>query len=248
MLFIVLFGMFWFWTLYTLSGGEAHLLAGPEGSMIMSMLFDPLVVQTLFVKNSPSLSVFYIIALTTTPFFVIFAASDQCASDIGSGYLRFLVPRCNRLEIYIARFIASVILVWFFYWVICIAAGSVAAAVEKNPSGEVFRYTATIGIALMVYILPFVALMSFCSVCVGSSALSIVIGLTFYLVVWGIIFAIGMSEPALAKKLAYLLPSITKGTLMEIDLKSVSFALLMSVVYTGIYGVLAWLVFSKRDI
>lgn len=80
------------------------MLMNAEANMIISMIFDSNVAQSLFVNRAPTLSAFFLVAISTVPLFVLFAASDQTENDLGTKYLRFLTPRCNRIEIFIGRF------------------------------------------------------------------------------------------------------------------------------------------------
>ena len=99
LLFLVFFAVFWLWLFSKMVGGAAQWLSNPEGNFIIGFLFDPQVAKSLFINRAPTLSAFFLLAVSTMPVFVLFAASDQTANDIGSKYLRFLTPRCNRLEL-----------------------------------------------------------------------------------------------------------------------------------------------------
>jgi len=248
LLFLVFFGVFWFWVLWKLSSGNAQYLASPEASMILSYLIDPKVAQSLFVNRAPTLSAFFYLAISTVPMFVLFAASDQTANDIGSKYLRFLTPRCNRIEIFIGRFFGAVILVAFAYLTISLLAAVISIAVDKDSFSMVVADTPLIILSLILYTIPFVALMSLCSVIVGSAGLSALMGISIYVMLLIIVSVIGIKMPDIASVVSYVLPNSTKGVFLQLSWSSTLSAAIAVPIYVCAYGYMGWLIFSKRDI
>ncbi len=247
-LFLVFFGAFWLWLFTKLSGGGAQWLANPEGNFIIGWLFDPDVARSLFVGRSATLSAFFLIAVSTTPFFVLFAASDQTANDIGSKYLRFLTPRCNRIEIYLARFVGAAILVAFAYLLVTVVAMIMAVMVDKTGVGVILMDGLLAGLSLIIYSLPFIALMSLCSVVVGSAGLSALVGISVYVVVLVLVAVIGIKMPQAADFVAYLLPNSTKGLILQLQWQTSLQSLLIVPIYVLAYGFIGWKIFSGRDI
>ncbi|MCF6288863.1 MAG: hypothetical protein L3J53_06470 [Proteobacteria bacterium] len=248
LLFLVFFGVFWFWVLWKLSSGSAQYLASPEAGMMMSFFIDPKIASDLFIDKAPTLSAFFYLAMSTVPIFVLFAASDQTANDIGSKYLRFLTPRCNRIEIFIGRFIGAVILVVLAYLAVSVIAALISIAVDKDSFTLVIRDTPLVVLSLILYTIPFVALMSLCSVIVGSAGLSALMGISIYVILLLIVSVIGIKLPQLADYLSFLLPNATKGAFLELSWSSFVGAVLTIPIYVVAYGFLGWVVFSKRDI
>jgi ABC-type transport system involved in multi-copper enzyme maturation permease subunit len=248
LLFLVFFGVFWLWLFSKLSSGYAQVLMNPEASVILSMVFDPKVAQSLFVNRAPTLSAFFVLAMSTVPMFVLFAASDQTANDIGSKYLRFLTPRCNRIEIFVGRFIGAVILVAFAYIIVTLIAAAISMSVDKNSVSMVLRDTPLVIVSLVLYTIPFIALMSLCSVVVGSAGLSALAGISVYVIVLVIIAVINFKMPTLADTIAYAIPNGTKSLYLQLNLSSLLTAAISVPIYVLAYGYLGWLIFSKRDI
>jgi hypothetical protein len=248
LLFLVFFGVFWFWWLWKLSGGWAQMLANPDAGMVLSFIFDPKVAQSLFVNRAPTLSAFFLLAISTVPMFVLFAASDQTANDIGSKYLRFLTPRCNRIEIYIGRFIGAVILVAMAYTVITLCAAVISIMVDKDAFAGVLMDTPLVIVTLILYTIPFVALMSLCSVIVGSAGLSALVGISIYVTVLVIISVIGIKLPDFANAVSYLIPNATKSQFLQLSWSSTLAGAFAIPFYVAAYGYLGWMIFSKRDI
>ncbi len=248
MLFLVFFAVFWMWLFSKLAGGGAQWLANPEGNILIGWLFDPQVARSLFTGRSPTLSAFFLLAVSTVPMFVLFAASDQTANDIGSKYLRFLTPRCNRIEIFVARFIGAAILVAVAYTVITLIATVMAMVVDDSAFTSVVMDSVLVTLSLIVYALPFIALMSLCSAVVGSAGLSALVGISVYVVVLVTVAVINIKLPQVAEVVAYLIPNATKGLIIQLQWTHFLQALIWVPVYVLVYGFLGWRIFSRRDI
>lgn len=248
LLFLVFFSVFWFWVLWKLSSGNAQLLASPEAGMMMSFIIDPKVASSLFVNHSPTFSAFYYLAMSTVPMFVLLAASDQTANDIGSKYLRFLTPRCNRIEIFIGRFFGAVILVAVSYIIIILVAALIAIVVDKDSFTMVLRDAPLVITSLILYTIPFVALMSLCSVIVGSAGLSALMGISIYVILLVLVTVINLKMPAAADMIAYALPNSTKSLFLQLSWGNTISAAFAVPFYVLAYGFLGWKIFSKRDI
>ncbi len=247
-LFLVFFGVIWSYILYNLSGGNARMMMSPEGGAALSWMFDAKVAQSLSVDRAPTLAAYFLIAIATVPMFVLFAASDQTANDIGSKYLRFLTPRCNRIEIFIGRFFGAVLLVALAYIALTVIAALVAMVADKDSFGLILRDTPLVIISIIVYAIPFVALMSLCSVIVGSAGLSALVGISIYLVLSIIIALLAWKASNVADIIAYVLPNGTKSLILQLKWSTLILALASVPVYVAIYGFLGWTIFKKRDI
>ncbi len=247
-LFLVFFAVFWLWIFSKFGQIDTQWLKDPNSSFMLSWLFDHKTAQALFTDRHPGFSVFYLIAINTAPFFVLFAASDQTANDIGSKYLRFLLPRCNRGEIYLGRFLGCVLLVWAAYFIVSIIALFWVVLVNGADFGSVFIDWMWVVLSLSLYVLPFIALMSLCSALVGSAGLSALLGLGFYFIITVIVSVLGFQSGQLADIVALILPNATKSWLLQFNGWLLLKAAIVSVIYIVIYGWLGWWLFSRRDI
>lgn len=248
LLFLVFFSIFWLWVLWKLSSGNAQYLANPEASFVLSIFIDSKVAQSLFIDRSPTFSAFFYLAISTVPMFVLFAASDQTANDIGSKYLRFLTPRCNRLEIYVARFFGAVVLIAVSYLSVSLIAALISIMVDKSGMMLVLRDLPLVVFSLILYAIPFIAFMSLCSVIVGSAGLSALLGFSFYTILLVIIAVVGIKMSGVADVLDYALPNASKTTILQLSWSGLLTAAISVPVYVCIYGYLGWIMFSKRDI
>jgi hypothetical protein len=247
-LFLVFFAVFWLWIFTKFGHVNTQWLKSPDSSFILAWLFDAKTAQSLFTDRHPGFSLYYLIAINTAPFFVLFAASDQTANDIGGQYLRFLLPRCLRSEIYLGRFIGAVLLVWMAYAVVTLLAMLWVVVFNDASLTAVFMDALWMILCLAIYAVPFIAMMSLCSALVGSAALSALLGLGFYFIVTIIVSVLGFQSDQLAHVVSFILPNTTKSDLLLFELLPLMKAIGINIVYTSIYFYLGWLIFSRRDI
>ncbi len=246
-LFLVLYGIIWFWILWKLAGGSATWLAQPEGNMLASWLLDPVVARHLFVDNPPSLSAFLVLALTLLPLFVLWGSGDQTASDIGNKHLRFLIPRCGRLEIYVGRFIGAVIFISAFHLIIVAVAAIISSVADPNGAAASFGFGVRVAFVVLLYALPYIALMALVGALTGSAPVAVLTAISAYAIIAVFANLLSMSWPA-AEWIGYLLPAPLKAHLLTGNTATLLTATAGLLAYTTVYFVVGWWVFSRRDI
>ena len=246
-LFLVLYGVVWFWVLWKLSEGHAGLLAQPEGSMVAAWLLDPTVAKHLFLDNPPTLSAFFLLSLSILPIFVLWGAGDQTASDIGNKHLRFLIPRCGRLEIYVGRFLGALAFIFAFHLIVVALATIITTFVDPQSGGDVFGFSLHVAFAVLIYTLPWVALMAVAGALTGSAPIAVLTAIATYAVIGIAASLLSMSMPQ-AEWLGYLLPAVMKPQLLSADFVDVLVAAAAMLVYTIVYLIAGWQVFRRRDI
>lgn len=246
-LFLVLYGIIWFWILWKLAGGSATWLAEPEGNMVASWLLDPEIARHLFVDNPPSLSAFLVLALSILPLFVLWGSGDQTASDIGNKHLRFLIPRCGRLEIYVGRFIGAVIFISLFHLIIVAAATIISSIADPGGAAASYAFGIRVAFVVILYALPFVALMAFVGALTGSAPVAVLTAISTYVIIAVFANLLSMSWPE-AEWIGYLLPSPLKSYLLTGNTSTLFAAGAGLLAYTVAYFVAGWWVFRRRDI
>ena len=179
LLFLTFFALFWGWVFSRLAGGAAENLGSIQNSMLLSLVFDARVVQ-LIQERPPSLAAYFVIATLLTPLFAMLGSCDQTASDLGTRHIRFLIPRVGRAEIFIARFTGSAVLVASAQLLAGVAATIVTLIASSGDAGGIITFGAQVTVILIVYSLPFVALMSFVSAAMASVGLALLVGLAGY--------------------------------------------------------------------
>jgi hypothetical protein len=148
----------------------------------------------------------------------------------------------------VARFLGASILVALAYGVITIIAMLMGLFVDGASLIPLLIDSIQVLITLVVYSLPFIALMSLCSVVVGSAGLSALVGISVYVVVLIVVAVIRIKMPQVAEMVAYLIPNATKGLILQLQWPTLIQAILIVPIYVLAYGFLGWRIFSKRDI
>lgn len=246
LVFIVPFLLFWFVMFRWLNRDVSTWFAKGDGVLAMSLLFDPSIASALFVDQPPVLSVYFLLALATAPFFTMLAAHDQSSSDIGSGYLRFLCGRCRRIELYVSRFLAALCLLMAAHVVICSLAVWLSVIQDEYPLRPVLGYAGQILLTLLLYLSPLVAFMALASAVSRSAVGALVLGMVAYLALLVLIWAGNFLLPG-NELMGWLLPSATRYRLFGIDPQQSILAIAALPLYTLAYGWAGWSVFRNRN-
>ena len=244
LVFLIPFFLFWFVFLYTLKDGAAYWLSSNEGMLLATWLFDFDVANSLFLQHSPTLSLYLVLAITMMPFFVMLGAHDQLASDSARGPIRFLLTRCTRYEIYLSRFLSSLVLIGLAMSIVTLVAILIALKTDNNTLPEIVHYGILSGLTLIVYATPFVAFMSIISAFTSSALGSLLAAFSLYCVLLGIIFYYYMD----ISFITFLLPSATRTYLYSTDLQLFSIAICSLLLYTLVYSLIGWLLFRRRNL
>jgi len=121
----------------------AKLFSGASQAGLVDLLVSGFGFVALQSWPTPELAVYWIISLYLLPFLAILTAADQTASDRARGTLRFLVLRCNRLEIFFGRYLGQVfilllvVLVTLFSVLVVIALNSPELLAESLAASPI---------------------------------------------------------------------------------------------------------------
>ncbi len=244
LVFLIPVLFFWYWILKLLLDNGARHLVSTESLMITSYLFNPEIAKTLLILHPPSLSVYFIVALATTPFFVMLAGNDMLASDAGRQAFRYLLIRCTRAEIFLGRFISSYCLVSGTFIFIGILATLISLHNDNHASIETLEYALQVILLVLLYILPFVAYMSVISAFMSSALSALLAGAFVYVLLMIIDAYLNRYLPVDIS----LVPSGIKDNLYNIKPDDLSTALTGILAYMMIYASLGWLIFRRRNI
>lgn len=247
LLFLIFFALAWGWVLWKLAGGLGEQLATPQGSFLLAWMFDSGVAQ-LFQDRPPTLAAYFVVGATLTPFFMILASCDQTASDIGTRHIRYLIPRVGRAEIFVSRLVGAAILVTFAQLAAGIAATIIAVVAHGGgdfSTGAIVGYGAAVTARLILYSLPFVALMSLVSAGMGSIGLALLVGLG----AWAFSLALGLMplEGKAATIVSFVFPNGLKPFLLRSELGPALGACAGALAYIALFAFLGWQVFRRRD-
>ena len=246
LMYILPYFLFWYLVLKQFYEGAAYTIQTNGVLMLTSIGFDMETLNHLFIELPPSMSAFFIGAIYTTPFFILLAANDLFASDLGSGYFRFLITRCHRLEIFLARCLAVVLIILICTIISGVAAALIATFIEGYAVKVTIPYLLRIIGMLMFYSMPFIAIMAIVSAALNSPIGVILLASVGYTV---LLICIYIAEAALDDPLIffYLLPSGIRKDLISPDNTDVLVALASTPAYTLIFAWLAWTLFKRRN-
>jgi len=242
LVFLIPFLLFWYWIFRLLITQGTDFLVSTESIIITSWLFtrNQELAQSLMVNYPASLSVFLIITVLTTPFFVMLAGNDQLASDAGRKSFRYILTRCVRLEIFSARFISA----YCLYVGITLCIGIIMTIIslhhDNHSLSQTLQYSAQVILIILVYALPFFAFMAAVSAFMSSALGTLLISVVIYVF-------LNILEYYLPDEIS-LLPSGLKDNLYTVDLSNIALHITGLFAYTLIYISLGWLIFKKRDL
>ena len=244
--FLMPFSLCWFVVFKQIDKGVTQILQSQEGIMITSAIYGTDGALNLFIDNPPSISLFYLISLSTIPFFVVLASYDQFSSDLGSGFFRFLSARCKRIEIFLARFLSSFSIISIAFLIVTTICVILSIKNDGETTIDILVYSMQIYLVLLLYALPFIAYMSVISSLVNSTLASIFLGMSGYAIVWFLNLFTFFTEHK--DFFSYILPNGMKQYLIELDTSRFFMALAILPIYTFIYFGFGFKVFNRRNL
>jgi len=222
------------------------MLQSQEGIMITSAVYGTDGALNLFIEHPPGVSLFYLISLAIIPFFVVLASYDQFSTDLGSGFLRFLIARCKRVEIFLARFLAAFVTVAATFLIVAIINTVLSIRNDDFAPTEIIFYSIQVYLVILLYTLPFVAYMSVISSLVNSTLASIFLGMSGFAVIWFLNLFTFFTEHK--DVFSYLLASSMKQYLIDMHTNSFIWAMLLLPLYLVVYAALGFKVFNQRNL
>jgi ABC-type transport system involved in multi-copper enzyme maturation permease subunit len=245
LLFMIPFALCWYGFLRHQEQAAA-LFGRPEGFVIMAKVLDDYAAKTLLLDNPVFLSVFFVVAMFTAPFFVILAAHDQFASDLGGGFFRYLGSRCTRLEIFLGRYLSALTFVVAAYGVVAAVAVLLAVLNDGASALDASFYGGQIVLTLLLYAAPLVAYCSLISALCRSAVGALLLCLAGYVAIL-ICMWLGNGLFDGTAPFSYLLPSGIRDLLFGGDPLQASFAASCMPLYALAYGWAGWKVFGLRN-
>jgi hypothetical protein len=204
---------------------------------------------TYMVDEKPALvSAIMIVLMFALPFLVGMGSFNQLSGDIGSKGLRYLLPRTERPNLFIGRFIGTYV---FVLVTLAILMGAVLLytllGARYYSAGDVIPWMLRCYVAMAFLALPYVAFCSWFSAMIdmpfGTFALTqAVIGLL------PVFVALLPSDIKWAKYINYAMPWPWKYRLLHPDFGQVALASGAMLGYTAIFLFLGLRYFQKRDL
>lgn len=244
LVFLIPFLFFWYLNLSFLYERGGEVLVTPESIVIMSWLFNPQLAQILLILYPPTLSVFLIMVLASTPVFAMLSGNDQLAGDTGRQTFRFLLTRCTRSEIFAGRFLSHYLLLALSTLLIAAAATAISLHNDQHSTADVLDYAVHVTLLILIYTLPFVAYMSVISAMMSSALSALLMAGTVYIafIVLGnyLQYKTGMAIE--------LLPGGLKEYLFDLNEHDLYLGVGGLLAFTCIYICIGWLIFRRRNI
>lgn len=215
-----------------------------ESLVFAYTVLDAEVVNKLLIEHPPSLSVYFLTALSVLPFFAILAGTGQFASDLGNGYFKLISTRCRRSEIFLSRYSSALALMAAAITFVSLAAGWISAAKDNYTTAEVASYLVRICAMLYLYAAALTAYMtiisSFCRSAIGALFFGVLSYLFILFIIWS-----GNDAGTVGEILPYLLPSALKPDLLLINSESSIIAMAALLLYALSYNWLGWQIFRR---
>ncbi len=177
---------------------------------------------TYLTETKPALvSAIFIALLFAVPFLVVFGAFNQTAGDISNKGLRYLLLRTERANIFVGRFLGTLLFTWIVLAILmAILLLYLAFKAKFYPFGDLGLWMLQGYIAMCIFTVPYVALCAWISGAVDSAFVSMVLAL----LVAGfipMIVAIARNINAAAGYFGYVLPWPLKYELISGDITHV---------------------------
>jgi ABC-type transport system involved in multi-copper enzyme maturation permease subunit len=200
----------------------------------------------LFVNNPVILSLSFLLLIITTPFFAVLASYGQFCSDLKNGFFRFLIVRCHRIEIFIARFLSASLLITSTFLIVVVIAALLSMKQGDFSNPDIFSYSVRIFLTLLLYTLPFVAFVSFLSALIKSELGVIFLGMTASGITY--LFFISSLATQQSSNVAHFLPIGIMNNILALQSEFFWKSIALLPIYFLVYTALAYYVFHRRNL
>ena len=209
--------------------------------------FDPWT-SFLLEKRPALLSAIFLVLLFSMPFVISFLAYNQVSGDIQSHGLRYLLLRTERSNIYFGRFLGTAIFSTAVMGIIVVTITFYLGMKTRIYPAPALAGWAVHGfLALAILMVPYIAVCSLISASVDSPFLSLVLAnvtITGVLLI-GVLGSLAWKP---AKYLIYALPWGWQSNLLHPEPAHLLGAALACLLYTGVFLMLGYYRFERRDL
>jgi ABC-type transport system involved in multi-copper enzyme maturation permease subunit len=204
--------------------------------------------EYLLAKKPALISAFMVVLMFFLPFLVSLGAFNQTSGDIGNRGLRYQLLRTERANIFLGRFIGTVLFTMLVLGII-MAVTMVYLVVKAKfyPAGDVILWMLQGYVAMMIYALPWIALSAWMSAAIDSPfgalvLLQLMIGL-FPALIW-----FGTSIESSVEYGRYITPWGFKYFLMHPNIGVYLGGVGAMLGFTALFTWLGLRLFQKRDL
>ena len=240
LLFFIPYFFYWYCIIWFFIKKGTGFLVTPESIAITSMVLDHEIAEKLLIYNPAAISMFLLLSLASMPLFVMLAGNNQLASDCGRKSLRYLLIRCTRIEIFLARFFSAFLLMASGILVIFVIITIISGYHDGYSAVTTITYATQVLFIVILYSLPLLAFMSIVSAIMSSALGCLLSGFIFYIC---LLVADHYFDPVFS-----LVPSGLKHEILTANSENLPEIVTGLVIYTLVYLGLAWGLFRKRSI
>lgn len=244
-LFLFPFSFYWFVMFQALKSElSKDLIQTDKGMAIASMTISPEWVQQLFVEHPPGVSLIFYFLLTTLPGFILLASCSHLSVDAGRNSFRYLLTRCSRWEIFIARNLSVFTLVSFA--IITLFAYTIWYSFKMDDFShiETVQYALYGALLCTLYSIPLIGFTSIFSAFFSGTISSFLSASTAMFVIS--VFQLWNFENY--PWVEFLLPSVMKESLLGLGIYDDFSCAMTLIAHSVIFFSLAWWFFSRRDL
>jgi len=172
---LVSLAVVWFFILDFIIYESVQLLQEPLLRNQIASWFGEIKIDYLLHWPYSELAVYWVIGIFALPYIAILIASDQIASDIKRGTVRFLLLRSTRSQLLLGRFIGKALIIAIL--IVFSMLTTFLMAVNRDPTQIInsVPQLILIGFNLILLCLPYIALMSLLNGYFHSSKISLLI-------------------------------------------------------------------------
>lgn len=230
---------------------------GPASARGMEIVYEPLAwfteldketISGLVQDHPPALLLFFSSALFFTPFLAMMGSFDQTASDIRIRGLRYVLLRTDRTSLYIGKTLGALSVFAALSLLAVMLVGVLLAMTDGGLGGAGgVVYLARIWASVVVFAVPFVALMGLTNALTGHPYLALGLGFGIQFAVWLLATIGGNYVDALAH-VQLIFPTAFKYHLVSDGMGDVVQALAQQAAFTAVVFTAGWLAFRRRDV
>ena len=202
----------------------------------------------LLEKRPALLSAIFLVLLFGMPFVISFLAFNQVSGDVQNHGLRYLLLRTERSNIYFGRFLGTVIFsTAVMAFIVVTITFYLGMKTRIYPAAALAGWAAHGFLALAILMLPYIAVCSLISASVDSPFLSLILA---KVTIAGVLLlgVLGSFAWKPAKYLMYALPWGWQSNLLHPEPGRSLSAVFACLVYTGLFLMLGYYRFERRDL
>ena len=220
-----------------------------SGAIKWTMEPEPAQLEYLTRDKPAMISAILVLLFLVTPLLSCLGSFNQTSGDIATKGLRFLLIRTERPNIFLGRFIGTLLFTALVNLLLfSILAVYMAAKVKVHPAGDQALWLFQGYLRMMVFVLPYVAVCAWVSCAIDSSFGSLVISL---LMVYFVPLFIGRAAAAISDSISYaqfITPWGYKYWLLEPLGGKLFGGIAIMLAFTGAFLFLGMRHFGKRDL